>query len=87
MSNIITPASNEILEILNKYNTELWNGININQIVEATMSRLPEQITYPELLELVAGISASLANSHPDYSILGARILMSKLYYQFIVID
>jgi ribonucleoside-diphosphate reductase alpha chain len=82
MPEIIKPNQAQILEILNKYNTNLWDGIDINQILKATESRLPENITYPELLELMAGISASLANSHPDYSILGARILMSKLYYE-----
>ncbi len=82
MLQIITPTQNQVLEILNKYNINLWEGIGVNQILEATLNRLPEKITYPELLELMAGISASLANSHPDYSILGARILMSKLYYE-----
>jgi ribonucleoside-diphosphate reductase alpha subunit len=59
-----------------------WKGLDYDLITKNAISRVPDEITLSSLEDLLAGICASLSNLHPDYSILGARILVSKLHYE-----
>lgn len=54
--------------------------VDYMEVVKKTISGLHDGITTTELDDLAAETSASLASSHPDYSLLASRIAMSRLY-------
>ncbi len=54
--------------------------VDASLVAQKTIERMIDGISTEELDNLSAGIAASLANIHPDYSILGARIAMDRLH-------
>lgn len=58
----------------------LHSSVDASLVAKHTIERMVDGITTEELDNLSAGIAASLANIHPDYSILGARIAMDRLH-------
>jgi ribonucleoside-diphosphate reductase alpha chain len=71
---------NKILAKLASYATDLHNLVDVSLVAQKTIERMVDGITTEELDNLSAGISASMSTIHPDYSRLGARILMSRLH-------
>lgn len=51
-------------------------------VAQKTIQSMVDGITTTELDNLSAGIAASMANIHPDYSILGAKLAMNRLHKQ-----
>jgi ribonucleoside-diphosphate reductase alpha chain len=58
----------------------LHTSVDASLVAQKTIERMVDGISTEELDNLSAGIAASLANIHPDYSILGARIAMDRLH-------
>jgi ribonucleoside-diphosphate reductase alpha subunit len=83
MSNNINSNSNlnnQIVSKLEKYNYQLSNLIDIQELNKQIIARLPSNYDEDILDDLIASTCANLVNIHPDYSILAARIGMSKLH-------
>jgi ribonucleoside-diphosphate reductase alpha chain len=71
---------NKILAKLASYATDLHKLVDVSLVAQKTIERMVDGISTEELDNLSAGIAASLSTIHPDYSKLGARILMSRLH-------
>lgn len=71
---------NKILVKLESFASDLNDIVDVDVVAQKTIERMVDGITTDELDNLSAGIAASLAIHHPDYSKLGARILMSRLH-------
>jgi ribonucleoside-diphosphate reductase alpha chain len=71
---------NKILAKLASYATDLNQLVDVSLVAQKTIERMVDGITTEELDNLSAGIAASLSTIHPDYSKLGARILVSRLH-------
>ena len=54
--------------------------IDYMEVVKKTISGLHDGITTTELDNLAAETAASMASSHPDYSLLASRLAISRLY-------
>ena len=54
--------------------------VDYMEVVKKTVSGLHDGITTTELDNLAAETAASLSSVHPDYSLLGARIAITRLY-------
>jgi ribonucleoside-diphosphate reductase alpha subunit len=73
---------NKIIEKIKKYSYNLSSLIDPHLVAQKTIQSMVNGITTTELDNLSAGIAANFTNIHPDYSILGARILISRLHKQ-----
>lgn len=71
---------NKILEKLNKFAKNMDSSVDTGLITQKTIERMVDGITTEELDNLSAGIAASMSNIHPDYSRLGASILVDRLH-------
>ncbi len=71
---------NKILEKITKYSYGLDKVVDPGIIAQKTIQGMAEGISTKELDELSARIAANMVSSHPDYAILGSRILMSRLH-------
>ncbi len=71
-----------LLQKLLPHLENLGDQINPSEVVRQTLERATDRISEDELDNLMASIAANLVNHHPDYSVLGARILMSRIYRQ-----
>ena len=71
-----------LLQKLLPHLENLYDQINPTEIVRQTLDRASNNMSEDELDNLMASIAANLVNHHPDYSLLGARILMSRIYRQ-----
>jgi ribonucleoside-diphosphate reductase alpha chain len=69
-----------LLSRIHKFNYGLSELIDVSRIAENTIARLPIEFDENQLDELIAMVAASFSNLHPDYSIIGGRLLMSKLH-------
>ncbi len=76
----MTPNQVSITTILDANRSGLSSLIDSQIITDNTISRLPDNVNQDDLEGLLASICASLANKHPDYSILAGRIAMAKLH-------
>ena len=56
------------------------NYVDYMEVVKKTISGLHDGITTTELDNLAAETAASLSSIHPDYSLLGSRIAITRLY-------
>ena len=80
---------NKILAKITFYTKDLHFSVDPSLVAQKTIERLADQMTTKQIDELSAGLAANLVNIHPDYSILGARILMDRMHkdlqvpYQF----
>lgn len=54
--------------------------VDYMEVVKKTISGLHDGITTTELDNLAAETAASLSSVHPDYSLLGSRIAITRLY-------
>jgi ribonucleoside-diphosphate reductase alpha chain len=54
--------------------------VDYMEVVKKTISGLHDGITTTELDNLAAETAASLSSIHPDYSLLGSRIAITRLY-------
>ena len=80
-SNGIEPVNfNKILAKLASFATDLNPLVDVSLVAQKTIERMVDGISTEELDNLSAGIAASLSTIHPDYSRLGARVLMSRLH-------
>ncbi|MEM1311974.1 MAG: ribonucleoside-diphosphate reductase subunit alpha [Patescibacteria group bacterium] len=73
---------NKIIEKIKKYNYNLSPLIDPHVVAQKTIQSMVDGITTTELDHMSANIAANFTNIHPDYSILGARILVSRLHKQ-----
>ncbi len=71
---------NKIMEKLQKFSKNLNDCIDTGLITQKTIERMVDLISTEELDNLSAGIAASMSNIHPDYSRLGASILIDRLH-------
>ena len=71
-----------LLQKILPYLGGLYDEINPSEIVRQTLERAVDKISEDELDTLMASIAANLVNHHPDYSVLGARLLMNRIYRQ-----
>jgi ribonucleoside-diphosphate reductase alpha chain len=71
---------NQILTKIKPLTKGLHFSLDPAIVAQKTIQGMVDGITTAELDKLSAQIAANLVNIHPDYSILGARILMSRLY-------
>ena len=71
---------NKILAKITFYSKDLHYLIDPSLVAQKTIERLADQMTTKQIDELSASLSANLVNIHPDYSILGARILMDRMH-------
>lgn len=71
-----------LLQKIIPYLENLYEKLNPTEIVNQTIARATNNISEDELDNLMASIAANLVNHHPDYSVLGARILMGRIYRQ-----
>lgn len=71
---------NKILAKITFYSKDLHYLVDPSIVAQKTIERLADQMTTKQIDELSAGLSANLVNIHPDYSILGARILMDRMH-------
>ena len=54
--------------------------VDYMEVVKKTISGLHDGITTTELDNLAAETAASLSSIHPDYSLLGSRVAITRLY-------
>ena len=73
---------NKILEKISKIATGLNTLVDPGIVSQKTIQSMVDGITTTELDNLSAGIAASMANIHPDYSVLGAKLAMDRLHKQ-----
>ncbi len=73
---------NKILEKLTRFSQGLSKLVDPDLVAQKTIQNMVDNISTKELDELSARISANLVSKHPDYGVLGARILMSRLHRQ-----
>jgi ribonucleoside-diphosphate reductase alpha chain len=71
---------NKILAKITFYTKDLHFSVDPSLVAQKTIERLADLMTTKQIDELSAGLSANLVNIHPDYSILGARILMDRMH-------
>lgn len=71
---------NKILKKLTRMSKGLHPSLDVGLVTQKTIERMVDGISTEELDNLSAGIAASMANLHPDYSILGAKIAMDRLH-------
>jgi len=53
--------------------------VEVEKIIQETIKKLPENPKPKQVYELAASISANMIYKHPDYSLLGGRILIKYL--------
>lgn len=73
---------NKILIKIEKYAKGLHPLVDPDLVAQKTIQSMVDGISTAELDNLSAGIAANFTNKHPDYSILGARLLISRLHKQ-----
>jgi ribonucleoside-diphosphate reductase alpha chain len=73
---------NKILEKISIIAHGLNSLVDPGIVAQKTIQSMVDGITTTELDNLSAGIAASMANIHPDYSILGAKLAMNRLHKQ-----
>jgi len=71
---------NKILAKITFYSTDLHFSVDPSLVAQKTIERLADQMTTRQIDELSAGLAGNFVNIHPDYSILGARILMDRIH-------
>ncbi|GAB4146741.1 MAG: ribonucleoside-diphosphate reductase subunit alpha [Patescibacteria group bacterium] len=71
---------NKIMEKVSSFTNGLHSSVDPALVTQKTIQSMVDGISTAELDKLSAQIAANLTNIHPDYSILGARILMSRLH-------
>ena len=71
---------NKILAKITFYSSGLHFSVDPSLVAQKTIERLADQMTTAQIDELSAGLAGNLVNIHPDYSILGARILMDRIH-------
>jgi ribonucleoside-diphosphate reductase alpha subunit len=76
----ISEYKKQVLTKLIKQSSGLSSTLDLNMISDRVIASLPETIDEDNLDELIAVTAASLANLHPDHSILAARIITAKLH-------
>jgi ribonucleoside-diphosphate reductase alpha chain len=73
---------NKILEKISTIAEGLNSLVDPGIVAQKTIQSMVDGITTTELDNLSAGIAASMANIHPDYSVLGAKLAMNRLHKQ-----
>ena len=73
---------NKILKKIAKYSAGLNEKVDPDLVAQKTIQSMIDGISTAELDNLSAGIAANFTNVHPDYSILGARLLVNRLHKQ-----
>lgn len=73
---------NKILEKITNYSQNLDPILDPSLVAQKTIQGMVDGITTSELDNLSARIAANFTNIHPDYSILAARILISRMHKQ-----
>lgn len=73
---------NKILEKITIIAQGLNSLVDPGIVAQKTIQSMVDGITTTELDNLSAGIAASMANIHPDYSVLGAKLAMNRLHKQ-----
>jgi ribonucleoside-diphosphate reductase alpha chain len=73
---------NKILEKISSIAQGLNSLVDPGIVAQKTIQSMVDGITTTELDNLSAGIAASMANIHPDYSVLGAKLAMNRLHKQ-----
>lgn len=73
---------NKILEKISTIAIGLNALVDPGIVAQKTIQSMVDGITTTELDNLSAGIAASMANIHPDYSILGAKLAINRLHKQ-----
>jgi len=73
---------NKVLEKISMYAKGLSPLIDPALVAQKTIQSMIDGISTSELDNLSAGIAANFTNIHPDYSVLGARLLVSRLHKQ-----
>jgi ribonucleoside-diphosphate reductase alpha subunit len=70
---------NKILQKITKYTYDLNSLVDPDLVAQKTIQSMIDGISTADLDNLSSGIAANFTNIHPDYSILGARILTSRI--------
>jgi len=73
---------NKILEKIASFTYDLSPKVDPHVVAQKTIQSMVDGISTAELDNLSAGIAANFTNIHPDYSVLGARLLVSRLHKQ-----
>jgi ribonucleoside-diphosphate reductase alpha chain len=73
---------NKVLEKISLYAKGLSPLLDPALVSQKTIQSMIDGISTAELDNLSAGIAANYTNIHPDYSILGARLIVSRLHKQ-----
>ena len=73
---------NKILKKISKFSAGLNEKVDPDLVAQKTIQSMVDGISTAELDNLSAGIAANFTNVHPDYSILGARLLVNRLHKQ-----
>jgi len=73
---------NKILEKIQYYTYDLHEKVDPGLVAQKTIQSMVDGISTAELDNLSAGIAANFTNIHPDYSILGARLLVNRIHKQ-----
>ena len=71
---------NKILKKITFYSSDLHFSVDPSLVAQKTIERLADNMTTKQIDELSGGLAANLVNIHPDYAILGARILMDRIH-------
>jgi len=80
-SNGIEPVDfNKILIKISSFTKDLHSSVDAGLVAQRTIKMMVDEMSTEELDDLSAGIAANLVYKHPDYAVLGARLLMSRLH-------
>jgi ribonucleoside-diphosphate reductase alpha subunit len=75
----------ELIARYTHFTVDLYKLVNVEHVVSKTLSQLPQTVTTTELEDSLARSAADLVYIHPDYALLGGRILMQSWYDQLLL--